>query len=520
MKKLPIGIQTFSKLIENNCVYVDKTEQICALVQENSYYFLSRPRRFGKSLLISTLKELFLGNKELFKDLWIGKSDKWDWQKYPVLHLDFSGMNNKTTDDLEFSLRNRLIDFAQENGIIIGENLPLHEVVEYVFKKIGEKNRIVLLIDEYDYPILQHLKNIQEAKAQQAILRSFYAKIKSLDPYIHFVFLTGVTKFSKTSIFSGLNNLKDITNTLPGASLLGYTHNELEYFFKEHIGHVAQQEKMSFEDIVQCIKKWYNGYRFTMKNVHVYNPFSVLLYLSYGEFGNYWFETGTPSFLVEEIRKNYKDMQKLTAGKLDVSTLDAFEIENISVVPLLFQTGYLTIKAFDPVTRQYTLGFPNYEVELAFEKHLLKVLTYSDVADISSLVKAMMKTLCDQDLDEFCDQLKSLFANIPYHLHIKQEKYYHSLFQMIGTLLGMEMQSEIATDKGRIDMTLIMPDYVYIFEYKFNEDPHVALEQIEHKKYYEKYLHLKKKQIILVGVAFKREDGDLDIEYVWKVLKK
>ncbi|MCX5922329.1 MAG: AAA family ATPase [Candidatus Dependentiae bacterium] len=516
MKKLPIGIQTFAKLIEQDCVYVDKTEQIYHLITTGSYYFLSRPRRFGKSLLISTLKEIFLGNQKLFKNLWIGKTNqKFAWDNHVVIHIDFSSLPHATPQELRDSLIRRMANIAQEHGLPTLAKESPEEALQDLVTQLAQHSKVVMLVDEYDYPILTHLHEKVTAKAQQAILKSFYTTIKSLDAYLQFVFLTGITKFSKTSIFSGLNNLKDISNTPQGASLLGYTDDEIVLFFEPHITAIAQEQQIPFADIVQQIKIWYDGYRFSSKNILVYNPFSVLLYLDSGIFENYWFETGTPSFLVAMLRDKYKSIENIATGKIGVSSLGTFNIESIPLVTLLFQTGYLTIKAFDVNSRKYRLGFPNKEVAISFEKHLMSIFTYHEETDVDNYIFNMRDALDGNDLETFFDYLKTLFANIPYHLHIKQEKYYHSLFQFMGNLLGLDVQSEVATDKGRIDVTIITKKYIHIFEFKFNASAKVALEQIEQKKYYEKYRN-KNKKIIMVGVSFNRTDDDLELEYITK----
>jgi hypothetical protein len=519
MKKLPIGIQTFEIMAAEGYVYVDKTKHIYDLITRGRYYFLSRPRRFGKSLLISTLKDIFLGNKDLFKDLWIYTSS-YDWSKHPVIHLDFSEVAHATSEQLAADLSWNLDILAKEYGLDTtsapSAQAKLKMLVRYLAKK-HIPHRVVILIDEYDYPILNHLHNTEVAKAHQALLRSFYAAIKSLNAYLEFVFVTGVSKFSRTSIFSGLNNLKDITNTSQGASLLGYTEEELAYYFKDHIQNIAKKQKSSFDKIIEQMQSWYNGYRFSREPLNVYNPYSVLLYLDSGFIENYWFETGTPSFLISILRNKRSSLKNITQGRVSVSSLGTFSIENIPLITLLFQTGYLTIKDYKPKTRKYKLGMPNKEVELSFEKNLLSAFTYLDEPDVESTLEQIREALEHNRIQEFCIQLKSLFANIPYQLHLEEEKYYHSLFQFMGSLLGMDAQSEVSTNRGRIDLTLITKKYIYLFEFKFNQDAAKALRQIESKKYYEKYLG-QEKRIILVGISFNRNQKEFALEYVAKPL--
>jgi hypothetical protein len=373
MKQLPIGIQAFELMVNEDYIYVDKTKQIYDIMTKGRYYFLSRPRRFGKSLLISTLKEIFLGNKELFKEFWMYGSD-YDWEEHPVIHLDFSEIAHDSSEALKEDLSWTIGLIAKDYDIdVSGAASPqakLHTLVKYLYKK-SRPTRVVILIDEYDYPILSHLHDLELAKAHQATLRSFYATVKSLNAYLDFVFVTGVSKFSRTSIFSGLNNLKDISNTPVGSTLLGYTQDELDYYFKEYVGQIARKEKKSLDKINDEMRIWYNGYRFSRENINVYNPYSILLYLDSGMIENYWFETGTPSFLINLLRQKRASLKEVEKGKVMVSTLGTFNIENVPLITLLFQTGYLTIKDYNAKTRKYVLGIPNEEVKLSFDKNLL-----------------------------------------------------------------------------------------------------------------------------------------------------
>jgi Predicted AAA-ATPase/PD-(D/E)XK nuclease superfamily len=374
-------------------------------------------------------------------------------------------------------------------------------------------NKVVILVDEYDYPILTHLHTIEIAQAQQAILRSFYTVIKSLDQFLRFVLLTGVSTFSRTSIFSGLNNLKDISNSSEGTTLLGYTQGELEQYFSDYIGHIASAKKSDFKSILNELLLWYNGYRFSQEKGTVYNPYSIFLYLDSGIFANYWFETGTPSFLINILRQKRQSIENIVKGKISVTSLGTFNIENIPLITIiLFQTGYLTIKEYNVKTHTYKLGLPNREVKISFYKHLLSVFTYLDEPDVESHIVQIREALETNNIDGFFSQLKSLFAHVSYHLHINQEKYYHSLFQCMGTLLDFSIQLEIATDKGRIDLTLVTKRYIYLFELKFNQSSMVALEQIENKKYYEKYLDGNKK-VVLIGVSFSQGKHGLKIDH-------
>ncbi len=358
MKKLPIGIQDFRKLREGGFLYIDKTESIYQLSAHSGYYFLSRPRRFGKSLLVSTMRELFLGSKELFEGLWI--EDKWDWERrHPVLHIPFSSLGYKSLG-LERALQELLDEVIETYDLEVNEEAlekKFREVLESLSKK---ENEVVLLIDEYDKPIIDYLGNkIEQAKTNQQILKNFYSVIKDSDPHLRLVFITGVSKFSKVSIFSDLNNLEDLTlSDYLTAGMMGYTQEELEYYFKDYIPPTAEALNFSEEELLLKVKEWYNGYSWDGKNF-VYNPFSILNFFKKRAFHNFWFHTATPSFLIKLLKeKPYYQFDNLEVGE---AAFESFELDNIDVVALLFQTGYLTIKSVDEF-HIYTLGYPNREV--------------------------------------------------------------------------------------------------------------------------------------------------------------
>jgi len=511
MKKLPIGIQTFSKLIEQNLVYVDKTKDIYDLITEQSYYFLSRPRRFGKSLLISTLKEIFSGNKKLFEHLWIGSSD-YDWQEYPVIHLDFSLIGHRTPEHLDITLANTLTKVAKQYNIASALGSTPSEQFQSLIEQLSKINKVVLLIDEYDKPILDHIKDIQLAEQVRDRLKEFYDALKGMDEHIHKIFVTGVTKFAKTSIFSGINNLDDLTILPQAADLLGYTLEEIKIYFAEHLKHVAQQNNTSVDHELKSMQKWYNGYRFSDAEIKVYNPFSVLHYLSKAKLRNYWFESGTPTFLIHYINTQYEELPRVSSQELTPDDLGTFALDDIPLVPLLFQAGYLTIVDYNGVDDSFRLGFPNYELELSFKKFLVATLSHTRSVKINTLSKQLLASLEHKDIEKFCTVLKTLFAHIPSILHIQQESYYHSLFQFLLSLLSLESQSEVLTNKGRVDSVIITEQFVYIFELKLNVDSKKAVEQILDKKYYERFMGLGK-HIILVGLSFKTAEKTFEIEY-------
>ncbi|MBA3535579.1 MAG: AAA family ATPase [Tatlockia sp.] len=371
MKNLPRDVSDFKKMITQNYLYVDKTEYIYNLYATgDTHHFLSRPRRFGKSLLVSTLKELFSGNKELFKDLWIGNSD-YDWQEHPVIYLDFSIIDHETAPELKLSLVWTLKKIAQSYSIDISDAPSLGLQLTSLVQQLAKINKVVILVDEYDKPLLDHLGNRVRAQAQQAILKSFYDTIKGLNSYLHAVFITGVSKFSKTSIFSGINNLIDITMEPEAAALLGYTKHEIDLYFNEYVSDLANDKNMSTEQVMQEMKLWYDGYQFSERaSEKIYNPYSVLYYLKTKKRANYWFNSGTPSFLINLIKHQYSSLEDIKDIELSADSLGTFDIDNIPLIPLLFQTGYLTITGYDPITEKYQLNYPNVEVSESFKNIL------------------------------------------------------------------------------------------------------------------------------------------------------
>lgn len=505
-------------MITKGYLYVDKTKQIYDLITGGRYYFVSRPRRFGKSLLISTLKEIFLGNKQLFDDLWIAQSD-YEWEPHPVIQLDMSKLVFDSTEELKKSLSWMIEFIAQTYNIDVSQAPSGQEKLEYLVKQLEQKfsQGVVILIDEYDYPLINNLDNMPLAAAHAKVLKNFFGVIKSLDEHLRAIFITGVTKFSKTFLFSGLNNLNDLTIDPRAATLLGYTHEELSYYFPAYIEEVATAQHSNREAIEEEMEDWYNGYRFSKIPTKVFNPFSVLYYLTKKECANYWIQSGTPGFLISLLRKQSPLLNNFDEREFSELTLSTFDIEHIPLITLLFQTGYLTIQDFDPSKGGYWLGFPNREVKESFQKYLLVAFSDTDIPTVEEITGELRNSLKENDLDTFCHLLQSLFAHIPYQLHIPQERYYHLLLQMIARLLDLDSQSEIATDKGRIDLIISTDKYIYLFECKFNKSAQAGLAQIEDRAYYERY-RMMKKPIILVGISFNREDNKLCINCTSKKL--
>jgi len=509
LKKLPVGIQDFCKLIEGNYIYVDKTKYIYDLIENGSYYFLSRPRRFGKSLLVNTMAELFRANKKLFKGLWI--EDKIDWKQHPVLHFDFSHAGYKDIG-LEAAIKYMINNIAEKYDIKI-KNTGVGLSFEELIKKLSEKNPVVILVDEYDKPIIDYLdkKNIHKAHEHREILKNFYSVLKGNDAHIRFFFMTGVSKFSKVSVFSDLNNLNDITVHKRYSSMLGYTQKEIEHYFDGYLDLYGKKQK---KELVDNIRKWYDGYSWDGENT-LYNPFSVLRFFDSGEFENYWFATGTPTFLIKLARERAFYLKDLENLKVQHIALDKFNIDELELIPLLFQTGYLTIHEYDTKRNIYTLGFPNREVDNAFANYLLAEFNRGNVSDTNAIITGMSLYLENADIEEFMENFKSLFAGLSHYNIDKKEKYFHSMFHLIIKMLGYIVDSEVSVIKGRIDSVIRTEKYIYIIEFKLGTAKQ-AMAQIKEKQYHQQYLS-EKKTVYLLAIGFdakKKNVGDYLVEKI------
>ncbi|WP_250632684.1 ATP-binding protein [Rhodoflexus caldus] len=492
IQKYPIGIQDFGELRRGGYVYIDKTAHIFRLIDQGKYYFLSRPRRFGKSLLLSTMKEIFLGNQALFKGLWI--EDKIDWQrKSPVIHLSFAQLTYQT-DDLKLRLRQELQRLADAFQITVTGDQPGEWMRSFILQLYEQQGQVVILIDEYDKPIIDFLEQPEKAAVNRDMLKNFYSVIKDLDPYIRFFFLTGVSRFSKVSIFSDLNNLHDITIHPQYAALLGYTQAELEQYFDREIDLLAQNEGVSRHEMLEKIRTWYNGYLWGGKET-VYNPFSVLNLMSQQQFGNFWFATGTPTFLVKKLREKFT--YNLEEVQLSEIQLGNFQVENVDEMALLFQTGYLTIQ--NKIEDIYTLSYPNREVRHALLQFMLS--DFSGKKQISPLIFNMLQYLQRRNYEQFQDALNTLLANIPYEQFMERyEAFYHAIFFMAFSLMQTYTQTEVQTAKGRIDVVVYTPDAFFVIEFKVNGSAAEALAQIKAKGYHQKYLH-QNREVVLIGLG-------------------
>lgn len=507
MQHLPIGIQSFEDLRSKNYLYIDKTSFLYQLAKTGKAYFLARPRRFGKSLFISMAEAFFSNKRDLFKGLFVDTSD-WQWEKYPVIRLDLSSVPNDSEEQLQNGLKQRLLSIAINYGITIDKNLHTATLLSFLIEKLSAKRKVVILVDEYDKPLLDQIDNIPLLEKHRKFLKGFYGTLKSADDYIQFMFFTGVTKFSKVSIFSGLNNLEDISMLPAYCNILGYTESELNEYLNPLIQQLAVKEKMSQTIVKEKIKKWYNGYQFSHEfSQSIYNPFSLFMLLKHQFFKPHWFETGTPTFLLQLIKQHHFSLLNLESVEVAADAFNIFEPDNIRLLPLLYQTGYLTIKKYNSALSAFTLAYPNHEVRLALNSHLLRFFTEKEesASDIMYLVQALQK----RDFKLFFTIFNQLLAMMPYDLYLKQEKYYHSLLYLVITLAGLQVDAEVKTNRGRADVVIDYDNCIFIFEFKLNKTAKVALQQIKDKKYYEAYQG-KNKSMYLIGVNFSSKTRSID----------
>ncbi len=482
MKPITTNVYTFERIAKNGNVYVDKTALLHALVQvDGGQFFLSRPRRFGKSLLISTLKAIFQGKRELFKGLAIDKLD-YDWKTYPVIHLDMGSSQAPTVEEFKSNLANMLSWIEREHGLPSNPEETITVRFQNLVKALAEKSsegKVVILIDEYDKPLLGHLGK-SEALGFRDVLKSFYSVIKTTEAMQRFAFITGVSKFSKVSIFSDLNNLTDLTMSARAASLLGYTKEELIANFREHIEKLAEAVELTYDETVEQLMFWYDGYRFEERSERMFNPVSVGKCLTELKFKNYWFETATPTFLVNLLKKHNLNLENLTAREKDFST---YEVENPSVLALLVQTGYLTIVGFERVTlteRLYFLDFPNQEVRNSFNDYLLAGFANITDLDETHFLDRMVDTFRAGDIDAMLETAQGFFVEIPHTINLKHEKYYQTIFYSLFTLIGLRIKAEVTTNLGTIDAVVENARTVFVIEFKLRDTAEAAVRRIRH----------------------------------------
>ena len=512
-RKLPIGIQTFEDIRQGNYLYVDKTSILWQIINTGKPYFLSRPRRFGKSLLISTLEAYFQGRKDLFEGLAIEKLEK-KWEQYPVLHLDLNAKKYETAADLVAMLNQYLEKWEAVYGDEKKDRSPEERfsyVIEQACLKTGKG--VVVLVDEYDKPLLQALLDENLLDEYRRILKAFYGVLKSSDRYLRFIFLTGVTKFAQVSVFSDLNQLNDISMKIPYANICGITKKELVSTFTPELERLAEVQEMSFDDTVDKMTAMYDGYHFTYSEDGLFNPFSVLNVFDGLMFDNYWFQTGTPTYLVDLLKQSDYDLRLLIDGlEVGSSGFAEYRAEAKNPLPMIYQSGYLTIKDFDLEENTFLLDYPNKEVKRGFLTMVAS--SYFSNGDTPSWIRNAVTCLKKGELDDFRTSLTSFLASIPYTMRRKEnererERYFHYTFYLLMRLISVyTVYTEKVQSHGRVDCIVETPDFVYIFEFKLDGTAEEALRQIKEKGYAREY-EADQRKLYKIGAVFSSETGTI-----------
>lgn len=509
-KNYPIGIQTFEKIRKDGYVYVDKTALVHKMVHEGNYYFLSRPRRFGKSLLISTLKAYFEGKRELFQGLAMEQLEQ-EWRVHPVLHLDLNSEKYDIAESLDNILDTNLVKWEKLYGAEPSErsfSLRFAGIISRACEKTGE--RVVILVDEYDKPLLQTISNKVLQDDYRSTLKALYGVLKSMDGCIEFALLTGVTKFGKVSVFSDLNNLRDLSMLEQYTEICGISEKELHQYFKDDIQKMADMNGTNYEEVSERLRENYDGYHFAPNTEGMYNPFSLLNVLANKRFDSYWFETGTPTYLVELLQSCNYDLNRLHGSLSTDNALNAIDIYGNDPIPVIYQSGYLTIKSYDSEFRIYTLGFPNKEVEEGFIRFLApRYTSMPNEAESVFAIQNFIREVRSADIDGFFTRLRSFFSDTTYEVIRLQELHYSNVLYIVFKLLGFYTQVEYHTSNGRIDLVLQTPDYIYVMEFKLNGTAEEALAQINDKGYaipFEKDA----RTIYKIGVNFSAETRNID----------
>ena len=509
IRKLPVGIQSFEVLRTQDYLYVDKTDMIYRLVSTYIPYFLSRPRRFGKSLLLSTLKAYFEGRKDLFEELAISELET-EWEKYPILYLDLNAEKYDSVECLELILSVNLEKWENLYGKNESEQSLSRRfagVIERAYEKTGK--RVVVLIDEYDKPMLSAIFDEELSKEYRTVLKAFYGVLKSSGQYLRFLFLTGVTKFAQVSVFSDLNHLADISSVDDYASLCGITKNEMLHFFTPELKRLAQKQEMTFDEAVEKMAQQYDGYHFVPYSDGMFNPFSVLNALNFGNFGNYWFQTGTPTYLVDLLKESDYDLRLLIDGiEVKSSAFAEYRADANNPIPMIYQSGYLTIAGYDKKYALYTLKFPNDEVRYGFIEFLAPYYTAVTNDTSGFHIATFCKELEAGQTEAFMERMKVFFAKIPYALNNNNEKHYQAIFYVVFALIGQYIDAEVRSADGRADAVVKTKDCIYVFEFKLNGTAEDAIRQIDEKDYLLPY-KLDGRKLIKVGAEFCKRKRNL-----------
>jgi hypothetical protein len=509
--KYPIGIQTFADIITGGYKYVDKTEYVWRLATQGKFYCLSRPRRFGKSLLLSTLEAFFKGQKELFKGLYVYDKD-WAWEEHPVFHLALNGQDYKSVESLDETLFNNMEVWEKMYNIPVDHDISTVGVrfancIRRASESMGRQ--VVILIDEYDQPFLQNIEQEKEDinNRLREHLQAFYSVMKAQDRYIKFAMLTGISKFSKVSVFSGLNNLNDISIDTDANAICGISESELSANFGESIDHMASANEMTSDEVRARLKREYDGYHFAKTGEGIYNPFSLLNAFYKKDFRHYWIASGTPSFLIRLLENRDWDLSEINGASVSEADIMGSDRYLTDPIPMLFQSGYLTIKDYDTRFNEYILAYPNEEVAEGFSNDLLK--SYSSRKDADVLIKKFVKDVERGKAEAFMESLESLLSGIPYDQILDKELHYENMLYLVMKLMGFYTHTEYRTSRGRIDMVVKTERYIYIMEFKLHGSAGEALAQIKAKEYAKPFID-EGKQIFLIGAAFSEEKRNLD----------
>ena len=512
--KLPIGVQDFAKLRTEGYKYIDKTGIIYRLAKSGCYYFLSRPRRFGKSLFLSTLEAYFLGRKDLFSGLEIENQEK-DWIEFPVLRLDLNTQDYRTPEALNNKIDRELSLWEKEYGSDpkeIGFGMRFEGVIRRAYEKTGRN--VVILVDEYDKPVLQAIGDDALQDEYRSTLKSFYGALKSSDRYIQFAFLTGVTKFGKVSVFSDLNHLNDISMDPRYYDICGLTEKEIRSNLSGEVDALAKNLDKQPEEAYAMLKENYDGYHFSEDDTPgMYNPFSILNALDKKKLGSYWFETGTPTYLVELLKTHNYNLSDLEKEEPTADELNSVDSASTNPIPVIYQSGYLTIKGYDKEFSLYKLGYPNKEVEEGFVKFLIPYYTNVEKTRSGFEISQFVLCLRNKDIEGFMARLQAFLSNCPYELQPDQERHFQSVMYILTTLCGFYAEVEEHTSKGRMDMTIRTDRYIYIFEFKFNTSAEIALKQIEDMGYADKFKE-DSREVICIGANYSSEVRNID---TWRI---
>ena len=506
--KYPLGNQTFEEIITAGKYYVDKTALVYRMTHTYKYVFLSRPRRFGKSLLCSTLASYFRGEKELFQDLAMERLEK-EWKRYPVIHLSLASVKETNKKEIDEIISNRLKDIEKEFGFrreSDGHGERLYNLIVNCYEKYGE--RVVVILDEYDAPLLNVLHEPEKLKEVRQTMRTLFSPLKDCDRYLRFLFITGITKFSQLSIFSEINNLKPISMLPEYATLCGFTQQELENTFEDGINKLAVKKGLTREQTLDELRHTYDGYHFTADCPGVYNPYSIVNALSDGDTKNYWFSTGTPSFLVHMLRQFNTDISRIDGSEAMESSFDAPTENMHSILPLFYQSGYITIKSYNERARLYTLGFPNKEVKNGLMENLYPYYVAADTEHRDTNIWRISEGFLNHDLDQVFQTLQAFLEGIPYQDSHFDENHWTQMLYVVFSLLGIYTESQVRTAKGRIDIVVKTDDYIYVMEVKLDHPAREALEQIDEKNYLIPY-PLDGRRLTKIGMTFSTAERNI-----------